>query len=119
MKKLLTAEALVAALLLVVVGGAGWIAQSWASEGEGEDDATTAVFRVEGMTCGGCETGVKLAVKKLDGVTSADASYEEGTATVTYDPGKVTPDEIVAAIEKLGYEAEVADAGSSEDGSEG
>lgn len=115
MKKLLTTETLIVAILLVVLGGGDWIARSWATEGE--DDTTTTVFRVEGMTCGGCETGVKIAVKKLDGVASVDASYEEGTATVTYDPEKVTPGEIVAGIENLGYDAEVVEAPGSEDGS--
>ena len=114
MKKLLTTETRIVAILLVVLGGGGWIARSWAAEGE--DDTTTTVFRVEGMTCGGCEAGVKIAVTKLDGVASVDASYEKGTATVTYDPEQVTREEIVAAIEKLGYKAEVAEAPGSKDG---
>lgn len=72
-------------------------------------DTVTSVFRVEGMTCGGCEVGVKMRVEKLDGVTAVDASYEDGTATVTYDPEKVTPEVIVEAIETLGYRAELAE----------
>jgi hypothetical protein len=37
------------------------------------------------------------------------ASNEEGRATVTYDAAKVTVDDIEAAIEKIGYSAEVVD----------
>ena len=70
-------------------------------------DLTTTVFAVGGMTCGGCEASVKMVVKKLDGVEKVTASNKEGRATVTYDPAKVTTDNIVAAIEKIGYTAEV------------
>ncbi len=59
------------------------------------------------MTCGGCEAGVNVAVKKLDGVEKVVASNEDGRATVTYDPSKVTAEKIEAAIEKLGYDAEL------------
>ncbi len=72
-------------------------------------DTVTSVFRVEGMTCGGCELGVKMRVEKLDGVTAVDASHEDGTATVTYDPEKMTPEVIVEAIKTLGYQAELAE----------
>lgn len=75
---------------------------------------TTSVFKVEGMTCGGCEVGVRLSVKKLDGVEEVEASYEEGRATVTYDAAKVTPEQIVAAIEELGYTAELLDPAEAE-----
>ncbi|MDA2938367.1 cation transporter [Acidobacteria bacterium AH-259-A15] len=81
------------------------LSSSAASETAG--DAKTAVFRVSGMTCGGCEVGVRMAVKKLDGIHKVEASYKEGKATVKYDPSKVKPEEIKAAIEKIGYKAKV------------
>lgn len=65
----------------------------------------TDTFVITGMTCGGCEVGVEIALRRLDGVRSAEASYDDGTATVSYDAERVTPDQIVAAIEKLGYKA--------------
>lgn len=94
-------------VLLGVVGVRLALADNAGSAAAG--DTETSVFRVEGMTCGGCEAGVKMRVGKLDGVTAVDASYEEGTATVTYDPEKVTPEVIVEAIEALGYQAELAE----------
>ncbi len=72
--------------------------------------ATTAETKlhIEGMTCGGCAAAVKLVLKKTVGVVDATVSYEEKLATVTYDPGKTTPEKIAAAIaEKLGYEVTV------------
>lgn len=99
-----------------------------AAEGSGSGDEdhgelATGVFAVEGMTCGGCEAGVELKVGGLEGVEAVEASYAEGRATVSYDPERVTPEEIIAAIEELGYSAEVVpdseSAEARESGSDG
>jgi len=67
----------------------------------------TLTFPVEGMTCSGCEFGVKKAVKKLEGVESCTASYKKKNATVTFDSKKVTAEQIVEAINKTGYKAQL------------
>jgi len=90
--------------LLAALGGL-----AWASHAAAGAPSLTSIFQVEGMTCGGCEAGVKLAVKRLDGVVSVEASYEEKRATVVYDGTKVTPQAILKAIEKLGYSARLVE----------
>lgn len=64
-------------------------------------------FNVEGMDCGGCVIGTRAALQKLEGVEEADASYEDatgrGAAWALYDPTKVTPERMMAAIRELGY----------------
>lgn len=66
-------------------------------------------LHIEGMTCKGCETAVKLALKKTAGVTSSEVSYEKKQAVVTYDPAKTTPAKIAAAIaDVLGYKVTIA-----------
>ena len=94
---------------LALVGLAAWaaFAGDGPDQGEAETIAATSTFHVTGMTCGGCEVGVRRVVKKLEGVEEVEASYEEGTATVTYQAEVVTPDDIIAAIEELGYKAEL------------
>lgn len=66
-----------------------------------------ADFDVVGMDCGGCVIGTRAALRKLDGVENADASYDDatgkGTAWAMYDPAKVTPERMMAAIRELGY----------------
>lgn len=66
-----------------------------------------ADFDVVGMDCGGCVIGTRAALRKLDGVGNADASYDDatgkGTAWAMYDPAKVTPERMMAAIRELGY----------------
>jgi Cu/Ag efflux protein CusF len=41
----------------------------------------------------------------LDGVVAAEVSFEEKAATVQYDPAKVTPEQMIAAINTIGFRA--------------
>ena len=82
-----------------------------------QEEASTLIvstFHVEGMTCGGCEVGVRRVVRKLEGVDDVEASYEDGSAVVTYEPDKVTTDDIIAAIADLGYSAELEEGDAAE-----
>lgn len=65
----------------------------------------TVTLKVDGMTCGGCVIGTRTVLTRLAGVTKADVSYDKGTAIVTYDPAKVTVEQMIAAIRTLGYVA--------------
>ena len=85
---------------------AGWAPQALAAE-EKTAATVTSLFKVEGMTCGGCEAGVRMKVKKLAGVEKVEASYETKRARVSYDPKIVTPQRIIEAIKDLGYSAEI------------
>ncbi|MEI6131607.1 MAG: copper chaperone CopZ [Bacillota bacterium] len=64
----------------------------------------TSVIKVEGMSCGHCESAVKKAVSALSGVSSVEVSLEEKTATVGYEETKVTVEVIKEAIEDQGYD---------------
>lgn len=55
------------------------------------------------MTCAACAVKIETSAKKLDGVADAVSNYANNTATITYDPGKVSRESIVKAIEKAGY----------------
>jgi P-type Cu+ transporter len=66
---------------------------------------TTTSFKVTGMYCSACQTKIQHALQKTDGVKEASVDLDKGSATVTYDDGKVKPDQIVKIIEKEGYKA--------------
>ncbi len=66
---------------------------------------TRATIEISGMTCAGCAVHVEQALKRLPGVKSVEASYEKGQAVVEYDPAKVSPEQLKAAIDRIGYEA--------------
>ena len=61
-------------------------------------------FTVTGMTCSACSAHVDKAVRRLDGVTDVNVNLLGGSMTVDWD-GALTPEEIVAAVEKAGYGA--------------
>lgn len=67
----------------------------------------TVAIPVAGMTCAACPVAVRTALKKIDGVESADASREKKEAVVVFDAGKAKPEQFVEAINKLGYRAGV------------
>lgn len=91
----------VAAMSLFAMGGHA-IAQTK------DGHAAVCTLKVTGMTCGGCEAAVKMAAKRVDGVTSATASAKSGTAEVNYDPSKTSPDAIAKAVStSSGFKADV------------
>jgi copper chaperone len=61
-------------------------------------------LKIEGMTCTGCVASVQRVLAALDGVQRADVSLEKKEATVSYEPGRVTPDDLKSAIEDAGYD---------------
>jgi P-type Cu+ transporter len=65
--------------------------------------STRIVLPVEGMTCAACSNRVGRALRKLDGVELANVNFATHRAAVTYDPAKVVPDQLKAAVEKVGY----------------
>lgn len=73
------------------------------------------VFPVEGMTCAGCTAAIKIAVRKLDGVVAVNGDHEKGTATVTFEKGKVTAEQIVEKINKTGFKASLPETRTRKD----
>ncbi len=64
-------------------------------------------FDVGGMSCAACSSGIEKAVKRLDGVETADVSLLEKTMTVSYDESVLSVERIIATVEKLGYTAAI------------
>ncbi len=62
---------------------------------------------VDGMICMVCAGSVKNALKAVDGVQNAEVNLEKRHATVHYENGKVTVDELARVITQLGYKAGV------------
>ncbi|MGI5900005.1 MAG: heavy metal translocating P-type ATPase [Christensenellales bacterium] len=71
-------------------------------------------FEVTGMTCSACSAHVDKAVKKIDGVMSADVSLLGQSMTVEYDESLSTPQDIIKAVEKAGYGASLYQAAKTE-----
>lgn len=71
--------------------------------------ATSALttLAIKGMTCGGCVGAVKIQLKRTEGVSTFEVSYEKAEAVVTYDPSKTEPKKIAESVSKTGFEASV------------
>ena len=65
----------------------------------------TVRIPVEGMICTVCAGNVKKALKSVPGVQEAEISLERREAVVRYGEGKVSPAQLVTAINQLGYKA--------------
>jgi copper chaperone len=68
----------------------------------------TKKFITSGMHCPSCSMLIELSLGDVDGVESASSDYKTGITEVTYDAGVLTPEAIVAEIEKAGYIASIA-----------
>jgi copper chaperone CopZ len=66
---------------------------------------TTHTFRVEGMHCGSCALLIDDALEDLPGVHSTQTTMKHGRSTVELDASRTSPQEVIAAIEDLGYRA--------------
>jgi Cu+-exporting ATPase len=64
---------------------------------------TTIELPITGMTCASCVARTEKAIGKVQGVDQAAVNLATEKATVTFDPGKVSTGDIVAAVEGAGY----------------
>ena len=70
-------------------------------------DARTATLDVPSMFCALCQISVRKALERLPGVIEAKADNNSKRAEVKYDPGKVSADDLAAALSKSGFPATV------------
>ncbi|XP_041357192.1 copper-transporting ATPase 1-like [Gigantopelta aegis] len=65
------------------------------------------VIDIEGMTCMSCVRTIEGMISKLDGIQQITVSLENKSAAVSYDPSKLSPEQIANNIDDLGFDATV------------
>ena len=65
----------------------------------------TEKYTVTGMTCAACQANVTRCVQKLEGVEDVNVSLLANQMTVIYDEAQLEPNEIISAVQKIGYGA--------------
>ena len=65
----------------------------------------TVKLSIEGMHCEGCVRRVTNALAAVDGVKVG--SVEVGSATVSIDPARIAPEQIAAAVDRIGFTAHI------------
>ena len=63
----------------------------------------TVSIPVEGMSCMVCVSSVKRAAQGIDGVRDAEVDLAGKRAKISYVEGTTSPEQIAAAIARLGY----------------
>jgi len=64
-------------------------------------------LRVSGMSCAACSARIEKALSKQEGVAHIAVNLAAEKARVEFDPAAISLEAVVAAIEKLGYGAEI------------
>jgi len=75
---------------------------------------------IGGMTCAACARAVEGQLSSSDGVDRASVNFATRTARVVFDPSRTRIENLIAAVEQIGYEVpqqplEVAEAAEARD----
>lgn len=62
-------------------------------------------FNIPDMHCSNCSMKLESIEDDFPAIKEINASYHKQQMTVEYDETKLTPDEIIAAVKKKGYQA--------------
>ncbi len=69
----------------------------------GPEATESCTLDIGGMTCASCVRRVEKVLAKLEGVELAEVNLATEVASVVYDPNRVGPDQMAAAIATAGY----------------
>lgn len=93
-------------IVMVALLTLGMTGLSLAATTESPNKMAQTTLSVEGLTCATCVPRLKIGLNRTGAVQEVNASVDEGTAVVTYDPQKIDIDGLIEAIESVGFRAE-------------
>lgn len=64
-------------------------------------------FKITGMHCGACATGISMVWQNLPGVADAKVDLASNLGEVDYDEAKLKPEDFDKAIADMGYHSAV------------
>ncbi len=64
----------------------------------------TSKLKIDGMSCLNCQHKIEKKLRKTAGVRKVKVSYSAGTATINYDEDITSLENLIAVVEKLGYQ---------------
>jgi copper chaperone CopZ len=68
---------------------------------------TRKTFRVLDMHCANCSMRIESIEDEIPGISQVNASYRKQQMIVDYDESVVTDGQIIEAVKKKGYQAEL------------
>ena len=63
------------------------------------------IFSITGMVCASCSAAVERITAKTKGVKKSQVNLTTGKMLVRYDESKITPNDIIKAVERAGFGA--------------
>ena len=67
----------------------------------------TVTLAVDNMYCDACPYIVQQTLAAIPGVEDVTVSFEQKSATITYDDSKASPDALISATTEAGYPSRV------------
>ncbi len=64
-------------------------------------------FKVTGMHCNGCASGIRSELRRTAGVTDASVNLTNQLALIAYDTNQVSVKQLVGVIKEAGYGAKL------------
>jgi copper chaperone CopZ len=80
-----------------------------AAEREARAGSRAVTLKIEKMACGSCAKRIANILEDIEGVKSAEVSFDSRGAVVDYDPSKVTAQQLADAVNEAGFKASVAE----------
>ncbi len=66
----------------------------------------TAIFKVNGIHCGGCASKIKNAISQINAQNTTEVDVGSGQVTVKFDSGSTSTSSLKNAITSVGFEVE-------------
>lgn len=79
-----------------------------------QQQLASTTFEVSGMSCSSCAQTIEMALSHQSGVIKVTVNFANEKMYVEYDPKKVSPNQLVQAVTKAGYQAKVCDVSGAE-----
>lgn len=64
-------------------------------------------LKIDGMHCSSCAMNIDFDLEDLEGVKTAKTSYAKQECEIEFNEEKVRVEQVVAQIEKAGYQAQI------------
>jgi P-type Cu+ transporter len=77
-----------------------------AKQGSSEEKAIQeqTTFGITGMSCASCATRIEKNLSKIEGVTQSSINLASEKAKITFDPNRVSVDQLIEQVKKTGYD---------------
>lgn len=69
---------------------------------------TKQIFKITGMHCVSCSMNIDGELEDTEGIKSANTNFAKAISEVTFDEEKMSPENIIEVIRKVGYDAVIA-----------